>query len=1291
MDSAEANKRSCITTIDKEFDETLDLGINSINFISNPLVTSNHLNFNYLNDGFTFTDVTCEALEITEQQLAALSSQSAAVHIAMHNRKVFSNPNVIGLDTLSELSIFKSHLMLETRACADLLVTGVNRSDKPLVINKRGTSVMGLDAYVSDQSVGNILSFADARDNSYSLQWNNVCDRFELQVFEGGETYMFTRHPESSSLYLCDLREAVVYVTTVTANQKFYSKREKVNANKARLLQRRLGFVSTQTLIKMINTGQLLNCEVTADDVRRAEQIYGQDLAEIKGKSTLTKTPALEVIRTTPTETEQQIAHVDIMFVAKKPFLITVFTETEYTMVTRIKSRHAKDIAPALSRHILEMRKQGFKTDIVRSDGEAGVITDAETNLQLLKLGITVDPCGPGEAIPRVERKIRVIKERARCLCASLPFRLARKLEDSAIIWAASRVNLQVTTNSEGVMSPREKVYGNKIDVRVDGKHGFGDYVQIVNPTTDNSIIMERTRGAIALLPTGNRDRSWYYMTLDNSNIVRRRTAKTLPMPDVVINRLNQLYQEDREKESKKANIEIPKNDWELQDYDDNSGFGSIDQPTVQPDIFQQGHQLLDDHPVDKEYTYEPEIDIMGDSIQSNVEALDQVYDEHASSDDIAEGGKETGSGLKTIIDHSNDDDRFTQDQYNIEDSGTNEHLHAKVLGDATNVDDIDSDRVHAVQSPTNHTSTGSDQLGVDIPKTGHHMELRPKRAQPGDFLSLLKGNIALLAQKQANPGKKNMTVRNALDKLGEEAEHSIRKEMSMVMIEKEAFKPIHTSSLTYEQKKTIIPSKMFLKEKYNALGVFEKLKSRLVAGGHRQDRDVFDSVSSATVGTSSVMMVSAIAAMEGRSAAVIDFPGAYLNSDLPANHPPVYMRLDKQLAKIACDLDNTYTQFIRDDGTVIVQLLKALYGCIQSSQVWYDLLTLRLGGIGYIKNAQDPCVFNKVNRKGNQVTIVIHVDDIMITTRGEDILTEEIKLISEKFGELTVSRGKKLNYLGMYFDYTTNGQVKITQDGFIADFLKDMEGIIDGVKDYPATKDLFKIGETNALEEDQKEFFHSTTARLLYLAKRCRPDILLSISYLVKRVQQPNQEDYNKLARVVKYLRGTSKMGIILQAEKLLHIVAYIDASHAVHDNHRSHSGTIISLGKGPIYQKSGSQRINTKSSTESEIVALSDNSSQVIWSRDFLISQGYQIEPALIYQDNTSTMSLVKNGKSNSERTKHISTRFYFIKDRVDNHEIRIEHLRTSEMIADILTKPITGSLFIKLRSLLMNWPQN
>jgi hypothetical protein len=574
----------------------------------------------------------------------------------------------------------------------------------------------------------------------------------------------------------------------------------------------------------------------------------------------------------------------------------------EYLSKLTSRTGVVNHIAPALSRHILEMRKQGFKTDIIRSDGEAGVITDAQTNLELLKLGITVDACGPGEAIPRVERKIRVIKERARCLCASLPFRLSSKIEDSAIIWATSRVNLQVTTNSEETRSPREKVYGNKIDLRTDAKHAFGDYVQVVNPTTDNSITVDRSRGAIALLPTGNRDRSWYYMTLDNANIVRRRTAKPLPMPDLVIGRLDQLYQEDRITKLTKTNIDKPKNDWELQDFD-KSEIGHSDH--LNTDIFLEAEQYSE-----KVNDYEPEVDIIGDSIQSSVQALDKVYDEHADSNDIAEGDKETASGLETISHQTKSDDRFTEGNILEENTDNDEHINANILTDAANMETQDLSRVHAIESTMNRNSIGNNQLGVERPTQDFHMVLRPKRAQPGDFLDLVKGQNVTLAIN-AKPSNKNMSVRNAMDRLGEEAEYSIRKELSMVMIEKQAFEPTHVNNLTYEQKKAIIPSKMFLKEKYNAQGQFEKLKSRLVAGGHRQDKDIFESVSSATVGTSSVMMIAAIAAMEGRSAAVIDFPGAYLNSVLPADHPTVHMRLDKHLAKVACELDSRYKQFI--------------------------------------------------------------------------------------------------------------------------------------------------------------------------------------------------------------------------------------------------------------------------------------------------------------------------------------------------------------------------------------------
>ena len=80
--------------------------------------------------------------------------------------------------------------------------------------------------------------------------------------------------------------------------------------------------------------------------------------------------------------------------------------------------------------------------------------------------------------------------------------------------------------------------------------------------------------------------------------------------------------------------------------------------------------------------------------------------------------------------------------------------------------------------------------------------------------------------------------------------------------------------------------------------------------------------------------------------------------------------------------------------------------------------------------------------------------------------------------------------------------------------------------------------------------------------------------------------------------------------------------------------------------------------------------------------------MEPAVVYQDNMSTISLVKNGKSNSYKTRHIAIRFFFVSDRVASKEIKIEYMPTGEMLADILTKPLQGAIFIKLRDRLLNW---
>jgi tagatose-1,6-bisphosphate aldolase non-catalytic subunit AgaZ/GatZ len=161
-----------------------------------------------------------------------------------------------------------------------------------------------------------------------------------------------------------------------------------------------------------------------------------------------------------------------------------------------------------------------------------------------------------------------------------------------------------------------------------------------------------------------------------------------------------------------------------------------------------------------------------------------------------------------------------------------------------------------------------------------------------------------------------------------------------------------------------------------------------------------------------------------------------------------------------------------------------------------------------------------------------------------------------------------------------------------------------------------------------------------------------------------------------------------VLRAEHPARIKAFIDASYGVHKDCKSHSGLCITLGSGPIMTKSTKQKIVTKSSTEAELVAESDFASEAMASRDFLAAQGELTDAAVIFQDNMSTIAMIDNGYSKSDRSRHINIRYFWTKERVDMGELSIVYLPTDEMIADILTKPLQGDKFIKLRSLLLNW---
>jgi hypothetical protein len=216
---------------------------------------------------------------------------------------------------------------------------------------------------------------------------------------------------------------------------------------------------------------------------------------------------------------------------------------------------------------------------------------------------------------------------------------------------------------------------------------------------------------------------------------------------------------------------------------------------------------------------------------------------------------------------------------------------------------------------------------------------------------------------------------------------------------------------------------------------------------------------------------------------------------------------------------------------------------------------------------------------------------------------------------------------------------------------------------------------------------FHNLVAKTLYATKRARPDTCTAIAFLTTRVRAPDKDDWTKLVHMMKYLRGTRTMPLILSANGSGILKWYVDASFAVHPNLRGHSGGGLTLGRGFPIVGSTKQKLNTKSSTETEIVGADDFMPAICWTRYFMKAQGYDVQDNVLYQDNKSSILLEKNGKASSgKRTKHINIRYFFITDRVRKKEVSVVWCPTEDMIGDYATKALQGALFRKFRDQIM-----
>jgi len=140
---------------------------------------------------------------------------------------------------------------------------------------------------------------------------------------------------------------------------------------------------------------------------------------------------------------------------------------------------------------------------------------------------------------------------------------------------------------------------------------------------------------------------------------------------------------------------------------------------------------------------------------------------------------------------------------------------------------------------------------------------------------------------------------------------------------------------------------------------------------------------------------------------------------------------------------------------------------------------------------------------------------------------------------------------------------------------------------------------DVKKLSEEQGQLFHHLVAKLLYLSKRTRQDIQTAEAFLCTRVKEPDTDDYKKLTKVMQYIRNTKDITLTIEPDD--EAKWWVDSSYAVHPNMKSHTGIYMTLGKGAPYTASCKQKLNTKSSTEAELVAVDDSMGQVLWTRQF------------------------------------------------------------------------------------------
>lgn len=329
----------------------------------------------------------------------------------------------------------------------------------------------------------------------------------------------------------------------------------------------------------------------------------------------------------------------------------------------------------------------------------------------------------------------------------------------------------------------------------------------------------------------------------------------------------------------------------------------------------------------------------------------------------------------------------------------------------------------------------------------------------------------------------------------------------------------------------------------------------------------------------------------------------------------------------------------------------------------------MKLVNLGFIQISADPLVI-----------IAIHVDDLIIPAEDDEemeeikrVLKAEFKMMDmgelEYYVDVSVVHDKKNNRVWLHQKLHTNKIIeKFGQAEATVATLADVN-----------VKLTKEDGISKPVDPIQ---YQSIIGSLLYLAVATHPDIVYAVGVLSKFCAKPSTAHLTAAKRVLRYLKGTQSFGLKYEGSISESLTAHADADWAGDlDDRHSTSGNVFIMGSGTISLMSKKQPTVALPTAEAEYVALCSATQETIWLRQLLtdISQP-PADATVIWEDNQSAISLAKNPLCHS-RSKHIDTRYHFIREELQSGVITVKYIPTRQMVADILTKPLSKSPFVEL----------